>query len=357
MKDEVVSVPEKVTYKVSVGNPVSVPEKVTYKVSVGNLVGRVLTSGDLNFRFGRRGSALEGMKGHRRIQRNRPPGYQPEVIVKGVSESEDFRLEIGGRIDGIFTDSNPLIIEEIKTLRIPPSELADVNRQLHWGQLKIYAFLYARQNEIALIVLQLCYLNLDDGKITELQQCYSLPELEKFYQHVVGSYIDRLQTLSRWKVLRNASITALTFPYDKYRDGQRQFAVNSYRAMVSGSQLYAQAPTGVGKTMATLFPAIKALAEGHHDQVFYLTAKTVGRTVAEKALLELGSKGLRFRSIALTAKEKICFNPGVPCDAEHCIYARGYYDLIKSAMAETLTSYDHLSSGAKITSHAYRCFM
>ncbi|HJN51258.1 MAG: ATP-dependent DNA helicase [Pseudomonadales bacterium] len=314
--------------------------KVTYKVSVGNLIQQVLRSGDLNFRFSRRGSALEGMAGHRRIQRSRPPGYESEVTIKGVSETEDFRLEIGGRIDGLFTNSQPVMIEEIKTLRIPLSELADVNRLLHWGQVKIYAYLYAAQHDLAAMVVQLCYLNLDDGEITELQQCYSLPELEEFYQHVVEAYLEWLQTQFRWKVCRNASIAALTFPYGEYREGQRELAVSAYRAMLSGSQLYAQAPTGIGKTMATLFPAIKALGEGLHDQVFYLTAKTVGRTVVEKALTELNGKGLRFKAITLTAKEKICFTPGAPCDAEHCIYARGYYDRNKPAVQDTLAGYD-----------------
>lgn len=318
-------------------------EKVTYTVSVGNLVERVLRSGDINFRFGRKGSAVEGMKGHRRIQRTRPNGYLSEVTIKGVIEREEFRLEIGGRIDGIFADADPLIIEEIKTLRSSPLELDEVNRQLHWGQVKVYAYLYAVQNELERIVLQLCYLNLEDGEITELQQSCCLPELEFFYQQVAGSYVEWLKTIFRWKVRRNAAISALKFPYEEYRDGQRQLAVNAYRTMVSGSQLYVQAPTGIGKTMATLFPAIKALGEGHHDQVFYLTAKTVGRTVAEKALNELGDRGLQFKSISLTAKDKICFNPGMPCDPDHCIYARGYYDLIKKAVEETLASDDCLT--------------
>tara|TARA_Y100000310_G_scaffold340624_1_gene437106 strand:- start:3019 stop:5406 length:2388 start_codon:yes stop_codon:yes gene_type:complete len=318
-------------------------EKVTYRVSVGNLVERVLKSGDINYRFSARGSALEGIAGHRRVQRSRPSGYQSEVSIKGLSESTDLRLEIGGRIDGIFVDADPVVIEEIKTLRMAPSELPDANRLLHWGQLKIYAFLYAAQNELETIELQLCYLNLDDGEITELRQSCSLAELEAFYQHVVGSYLEWLQTMFRWRVIRDAAIAALSFPYGQYRDGQRQLAVSAYRTMVSGAQLYVQAPTGIGKTMATLYPAIKALGEGHHEQVFYLTAKTVGRTVVENALREMGAQGLRFKSITLTAKEKICFNPGVPCDAEHCIYARGYHDVIRSAVQETLAECDRMT--------------
>jgi len=318
-------------------------EKVTYKVSVGNLIEHVLRSGDINFRFSRRGNAHEGVKGHQRIQRSRPSDYQHEVTIKGLSESEDFRLEIGGRIDGIFTAVDPVVIEEIKTLRSPPGDLTEVSQNLHWGQVKIYAYLYAVQKELETIVLQLCYLNLEDGKITELQQSYSLSELKTFYQQVVESYFEWLKILFRLKVRRDASIATLTFPYETYRDGQRHLAVNAYRTMVNGSQLYVQAPTGIGKTMATLFPAVKALGEGHHNQVFYLTAKTVGRTVAEKALYELGCQGLQFKSITLTAKDKICFNPGTPCDPDHCVYARDYYDLIKTAVEETLTSYDQLT--------------
>ena len=314
----------------------NVTEKAEYSVSVRGLVEFVLRTGDLGGAtdFVRPSRALEGTRGHQRIQRSRPPGYQAEVKLSTVVETDEFNLRIQGRIDGLLPALESILIEEIKTVASPWDGEAD---PLHWAQLKIYGYLYSQIAASSTFELQLTYLNLDSGAVTEFRDRSTGEELRLFFQQTVEIYVAWLREYHHWRILRDDSIRRLEFPFAEYRPGQRQFAVAVYRALTQGQTLFAEAPTGIGKTISAIFPTIKALEDGGFARFFYLTAKTIGRTVAETALAVLRERGLRLRTVTLTAKEKICFGPTRPCDTSSCPFAIGYYDRLKAALAAALS--------------------
>ena len=205
----------------------------------------------------------------------------------------------------IDTPTKAFIVDEIKTLRIAAADLPVSIQAMHWGQVKLYAYLYAVEQDLSSIVTQLSYYHLDSGELTELQQTFSFSELQAFFERKAVRFLQWTEQKLQWRAKRNQSIRTMAFPYGEFRGGQRAFSVSSYRAMAAAQQLFVQAPTGIGKTIGSLFPAIKAIAEGVHEKVFFLTAKTSGRAVAEHALDDMRSSGLQLKSVTLTAKENI----------------------------------------------------
>lgn len=313
-----------------------------HRISVGELA-RFWQRGDINFRFTGRSSAMEGIRGHRSVQRKRGSDYISEKSVSFELTRSGFRIKIQGRADGFIPTSHPPLVEEIKTLRVSVEELPVSVREVHLAQLKIYAHILGSNENIPRLDLRLCYLNLDDNKECWLEESASREELATFFETTLARYTDWLTRNQEWLAIRNESILQLAFPYEDYRPGQRDMAVAAYRSMTLGQQIVMQAPTGIGKTMATIFPAIKTLSESDVDKLFYLSAKTSGQQMAEKTVTELQAAGLRLRSVTLTAKDKICFNPGSPCDPDHCQYARGYYDRLNDAMEDALKSNDQFN--------------
>jgi Rad3-related DNA helicase len=207
---------------------------------------------------------------------------------------------------------------------------------LHWAQAKCYGFIYAHDHALEQITIQLTYLDLDTGQLTEFRNGYTLAELAAFFEEATAIYLDWLSAHQQWCRERDESIRSLTFPFARYRPGQRQLAVAAYRVLARGGRLFLEAPTGIGKTISVLFPAVKALGEGKLERIFYLTARTVGRAVAEKACSDLRQTGLRLRTLTLTAKEKVCVQESRPCDPLTCAFARGYYDRRRPAMRAAL---------------------
>ena len=196
--------------------------------------------------------------------------------------------------------------------------------------------IYAQANALEQVTIQLTYLDLDTGEVTEFHERASLAELAAFFEEATAIYLEWLRAHHDWCRQRDESIRSVAFPFPDYRPGQRELAVAAYRALARGGRLFLEAPTGIGKTISVLFPAIKALGEGKLERIFYLTARTVGRAVAQKALADLRQAGLRLRTLTLTAKEKICVQEGQPCDPAACPFARGYYDRSKTAMRAAL---------------------
>ncbi len=252
-------------------------------------------------------------------------------------EAEDFILRIQGRIDGLIVSAGEVLLEEIKTVQGGWDRVAD---PLHWAQAKIYGFIYAQANALEQVDIQLSYLDLDSSEVTTFRERCSKAELTAFFEKATGVYLDWLRAHRQWCRRRDESIRSVTFPFAGYRSGQRELAVAAYRVLARGGGLFLEAPTGIGKTMSVLFPAIKALGEGKLERIFYLTARTVGRAVAQKAFADLRQAGLRLRTLTLTAKEKICVQEGQPCDAASCPLARGYYDRCKAAMRAVLAGED-----------------
>ena len=309
--------------------------KPVHTISVRDLVEFVLRKGNLGGEREFVGSdrALAGIRGHQKIQHSRPTGYLTELPVEHRVETEEFTLQIRGRIDGLLITSEHVLLEEIKTVQGTWNHEVE---PLHWAQAKFYAFMHARENSLQELVLQLVYLELPAGKVTEFRQTILFAELSDFFATTTAVYVDWLRERHQWRLARNAAIAALTFPFPVYRPGQRELAVAAYRALANGGRLFLAAPTGIGKTISVLFPAVKALGEGKLERVFYLTARTVGRAIAENALANMRRAGLKLRAVTLTAKEKVCVREGHPCDPLTCPLALGYYDRIKSAIREAL---------------------
>ena len=309
--------------------------KPVHTVQVRELVEFALRRGDLGAesQFVGPDRARAGIRGHQKIQRSRPAGYQTEIPVEQVVEADEFTLQIRGRIDGLLSTPQEVLLEEIKTVQGTWDHLAD---PLHWAQAKFYGYIYARRHALDKLVIQLAYLELETGKVTELRQSCSFAELSDFFAATTAIYLDWLRERHQWCQERDQSIRALAFPFPAYRPGQRDLAVAAYRVLTNGGRLFLVAPTGIGKTISVLFPAVKALGEGKLERIFYLTARTVGRTIAEKSLADLRQGGLKLRTVTLTAKEKVCVRAGQPCDPQTCPMAIGYYDRVKPAIRDAL---------------------
>lgn len=308
-----------------------------FKASVRELVSFVLRAGDLagSGHFAGPSRALEGTRGHQRLQKSRPPGYESEVVVARKFETPEFVFELSGRIDGVLPQLGFVVIEEIKTTHGPWTGPAD---PLHLGQAKVYAWLYAQDHPVDSCEVQITYLDLETDASAEFHEHFSRAQLDAFFEPLLAEYLAWFQNLVDWRRLRDSSIRAFQFPFSAYRDGQRGLAVAVYRTIKSCGRLFAEAPTGIGKTVSVLFPSIKALGEQLTERIFYLTAKTVGRNIAETTLNQLRAAGLRLRSVTLTARDKICFNNGQPCDMAACPFAIGYYDRIKAAVRSALNN-------------------
>lgn len=299
------------------------------RVSVRDLVEFELRSGDLVWTANGHSRTSEGIKAHQFIQKGYGQEYQPEVRLSYLYEQDGMDIEIHGRADGIIKKDSGICIDEIKSTTRDLDLIDEMFSEIHWAQAKCYAFIYAAQNELKTIDVQLTYYHLDYGETRILTHSYIFEDLKKFFHSLVKSYLRWAKNIQKWKENRDKSIHNLVFPYPSYRDGQRELIIAAYKTIEQGKKLFVQAPTGIGKTIATLFPGLKALSSGLTSQIFYLTAKTITRTVAEKALIELQHQGLRLKRLTLTAKDKICFRPEDSCDPEKCLYAKGYYDRVQ----------------------------
>ncbi len=320
------------------------------RLAVRQLVEFLLQTGDIDSRFAGFDRANEGARIHRKLQKQAGEGYQPEVFLSGSREVDGIRCTVEGRADGIFTDSEGrTVIDEIKTTGVPSGEISAELNFCHWAQGMVYASLYAAQQDLPEAAVRLTYYQIDDDKIFYFTRYFSRDELEDFFLGLLRQYAPWARRQLDWDAARAASLQAMRFPYASYRPGQRALAGEVYRACKTGRdagkggfRLFCQAPTGTGKTMSALFPSLKAMGEGTGEKLFYFTARTTARAAAEDAvvLLRQANPGLVFRSVTLTAKEKVCLaknEAGRPvCMPEACPYARGYYDRRKEALAALL---------------------
>ena len=307
------------------------------KTSVRNLVEFVLRAGDLVAAFTGSSRMVDGTKIHRKVQQAQAADYQPEVSLAITVEWSDITLQISGRADGIITTTTEtgleeITIDEIKSVTQELETIEAGYNPLHWAQAKCYAYIYASQHGLEQIGVQLTYCQVTTLETKLFKQIYPLRELADFFESLVSDYAMWAKRLGDWAACRDASAGLVQFPFPAFRDGQRQLSVAVYKTICGGVKLFAQAPTGTGKTMATIFPAIKALGLGHVEKIFFLTAKTVTRQLAEAAFDRLRQSGLQCKTLTLTAKDKICFMPDAACTPDECPYAEGYYDRIKPAL-------------------------
>lgn len=312
----------------------------TVKVSVRDLVFFALRSGDLVHRHFGTVQAIEGVRGHQWLQERREPPYTPEVAVKRCVTHTHFDLIIAGRIDGVMEREGRFVIEEIKTTRLEFEEIPERARRVHRGQAAVYAAIYAEDNDIESLDLQLTYLHIDRKTSQENREAITRQELQAFFNQIVETYLAWAEQVFDWQKNRDQSIADMSFPFSDFRQGQRNFAKSVYQTIAQGGRLFVQAPTGTGKSLGALFPALKNLGLHQIERIFYLTSKTVGSEAAHKALAILRNGGLKIKSLQLTAKRKLCRETGDPCNPEVCPLALGYYDRLPKAL-DQLWQIDH----------------
>ncbi|MDO4475471.1 MAG: ATP-dependent DNA helicase [Lachnospiraceae bacterium] len=320
-------------------------EHALIRVSVRSLVEFVLRSGNIDSSSGGmmvKDAMMLGSRLHRKLQANEGDSYEAEVPLAGEFPDDGFTLLVEGRADGIIHDGESITIDEIKGV-LKNVENMEEPVGIHLAQAKVYAWLYLRDHpDMEQIGIRMSYIHLESEKIRRFYESYGREELRIWFKDVLDEYRRWADMEVKWKKKRTRSIKKLTFPF-AYRDGQKQLAGYVYRTIAQGKLLFIQAPTGVGKTITTVFPAVKAMGEGLGDKLFYLTARSIARTAACEALELLRKRGMAFKSVELTAKEKICCLDSPKCTPQDCPRARGHYDRVNEVIYELLRSRDVLS--------------
>ena len=313
-------------------------EKPIVRISVRNLVEFILRNGDLvsGSSASDKEAMLKGSRLHRKIQKQMGSHYQPEVSLKKDTEYDDLILRVEGRADGIFSQDDRFCIDEIKGV-YKNLELMEEPVPVHRAQALCYAWIYLDEHELEEIDVQMTYAHLDTEVIKRFRETLTRAELKQWYGELTDSYHRWLAYQIEWRKKRNESMENLEFPFT-YRKGQREMVSGIYHAISKKEQIFIQAPTGVGKTMSAVFPAVRAIGQGMAETVFYLTARTITRTVAQDAFEILRDRGLLFKVVTITAKEKLCFCDKPECDPEKCPYAKGHYDRINDAVYELWTT-------------------
>lgn len=300
-------------------------------VAVADLARFCHRSGDIDHRFTPSPTGVQGIAGHQRLYSRRPASYKSEYALEYRHKDEDVSLLLRGRADGY--DPERGIVEEIKTCRVAPDSIPAAVAQLHLAQGRLYAAIIAEQESRSQLEVRVTWFNIDTDEEHSESTHYSGEELSEFLRETLSEFATWLRALGALREARDSSISTLTFPHGEFRDGQRDIAELAYKCVDQGGELLLEAPTGIGKTAAVLFPALKALARDKHDKLIFTTAKTVGRRAAEDTLAHFRAAGFRGSALSLTAKETICLSPGRACHGDDCPYARNYYDKLPAALA------------------------
>ncbi len=323
-------------------------ENRVVKISVRNLVEFILRSGDINTGVGGvrdTEAMLKGSKIHRKIQNAMGGDYKPEVSLVHESTMErdgiSFSLVVDGRADGIFTRDGRTVIDEIKGMYLDVYKLEEPF-SVHQAQAKCYGYIYALQNKLKVVEIQMTYCNLEDEEIKRFNEVYTFEALEGWYKQLIHEYAKWAVWQLKWNEQRNRTIREVEFPF-AYREGQKSLVTGVYKTILRQKKLYIEAPTGVGKTISTVFPTVKAMGEGLVEKIFYLTAKTITRTVAEEAFRIVREKGMQLKIITLTAKEKVCILEKPECNPVSCDRAKGHYDRVNDAIYNMLISENEIS--------------
>ena len=311
------------------------------KISVRSLVEFICREGDIDSRRGRGGdkAAMEaGSKAHRRIQKQMGSQYEAEVPMRMEFPSLNYTIVLEGRADGVITEDEGITIDEIKgTYR--NLKYLDAPVGVHKAQAMVYAYMKSVADSLESVRVMMTYVNLDTDEVKYFTETFTFGQIEEWFTGVLESFRKWSDFLYESKRRRQESLHIMEFPF-AYRAGQRDIAVSVYKTIRMQKKLFIQAPTGVGKTMSTVFPAVKAIGENLGDKLFYLTAKTITRTVAEEAFAILRSEGAYFRTATITAKEKICMCGKPECNPLACPYAKGHFDRVNDAVYDMVTHED-----------------
>lgn len=347
------------------------------RISVRSLVEFILRSGDIDNRKAAspENAMQEGGRIHRMIQRRMGPSYQAEVSLSHAYDAGEYEIVVEGRADGIITESvkdalpQPAIAEKtdggvetrlavtpgqeqaVQKLTVTIDEIKGTYHDLkkmkapvpvHLAQAKCYAYIYATQKKLSDIRVRMTYCHIETEEIRYFHEEYLYEELQEWFEDLMGQYRKWADYQFAWQKGRQESIKKLAFPFP-YREGQKELASYVYQTIYHKRKLFIEAPTGAGKTISTIFPALKAMGEGLCERIFYLTAKTITRTVADDTITLMREKGLQLKSVILTAKDKICFIEETECNPAACPYAKGHYDRVNEAMYDLLTHADNFT--------------
>ncbi len=308
-----------------------------------NLVEFVMRGGDIDNRrtSGAEKDAMQaGSRIHRKIQRRMGADYQAEVTMRHVVDEERYQILVEGRADGVIRSvTGEVTIDEIKGVYM---DIGKLNEPIpvHLAQAMCYGYFYCFDHGTQRIVIQVTYCNLESEEIRRFKQEYTKEELEEWFSGLIHEYVKWAEYLYRHELRRDESLRLLQFPYP-YRKGQKELAVSVYRAIRRGKNLFIQAPTGIGKTLSVVYPALKAMGEGCGEKIFYLTAKTITRSVAEECFALLRERELYFSTVTITAKEKLCPMEKTECNPDACPYAKGHFDRVNDAVYDII----HRESG------------
>lgn len=327
--------------------------KEQIKVSVRELVEFILRRGDIDNRHhvSAENAMQEGGRIHRMIQKRMGSDYQAEVTLRYIHPTDKYVLVLEGRADGIIDTPNEKLVDEIKGTYRELSRMKEPN-PVHLAQAKCYAYIYALQKELKVIQVRMTYCHLETEEIRYFLVEHTFEELKIWFEEILRAYLKWADYEYEWKRIRNESIRNLQFPFP-YREGQKELVTYVYQTIYHKRKLFLEAPTGVGKTISTIFPSVKAMEKGMGDKIFYLTAKTITRTVADQTFQLLRENMLHFKSVILTAKEKICFMEQTECNPEYCPYAKGHFDRVNEAIYDLLT-HEESFDREKIEAYAHK---
>ena len=312
------------------------------RLSVHQLVDFLLRSGDIDNRVFNRSSMTEGSRLHSEYQGRQSSNYMSEYPLAVTLNVDEIEILLEGRADGIIKKSDgSYVIDEIKTTVEELEKFHHDNLEWHLGQAKCYAYMFAKSNDLEFIGIKLTYIR--QGKEKEQfidSYVFNYLELEQFVIDLINEYLEFYNIIFQKLEKRNLSIDTLDFPFKKYRHGQRELAKYCYAVAKKGTRLFVEAPTGIGKTISTIFPFVKAIKDDEKAKIFYLTAKTSGKEAAHQAIKVMKEKGLSLSDIIITAKDKICFCKGQACNPDECPFTKGYYDKIQTVLRYAILTYD-----------------
>ena len=317
-------------------------EKVL-SLSVHQLVDFLLRTGDIDNRVYNKTTMSEGTKIHSSYQSLQRGNYFAEYFLKETFYVSDFMITLEGRADGVIIKDDKVIIDEIKSTISPLEEYYESQKEWHLGQAKCYALMYAHAHKLDKIGVQLTYIHQIENTKMVKHFTYRVSALEKDVQKLMEDYIGFYTFIFDRTQKRNVSAKELKFPFQKFRAGQKTLSKYAYGIAKNGGLLFAEAPTGIGKTMSTLYPFAKSFADEENEKIFYLTAKNSGRLTAYEATKLLFENGLYASAIMITAKDKTCFCPGKGCNPDECPFAKGYYTKIRNVLIESIKEYDLFS--------------
>ncbi len=327
------------------------------KLSVHQLVDFLLRTGDIDNRVYNSTTMSEGTRIHAFYQSKQGNDYISEYQLYEVFNVDDFEVALEGRADGIIVSGEEVTIDEIKSTVAELDSYYEEQKEWHLGQAKCYALMYAHEKHLDHVHVNLTYINqlTEEKKVKRFT--FSIEELEHDIISLIREYLDFYRFIYERTEKRNESAKALEFPYSEFRSGQRKLAKYTYSIATKGGVLFCEAPTGIGKTVSTLFPSVKSFAQGRNEKIFYLTAKNSGKETAYQTVAIMRDNGLCASDILLTAKDKICYCPGKACNPDECPFAKGYYTKIKKVLIDSLKKHDSFSRETilQIASHNAIC--